>query len=188
MIPSVTLTSAGAALLAKTPAGESVPVTRWQIGTGALEPETSLDRTALVSPLKYIGVYSVTNKENQATVLGQFTNQGMDAFDFEELALLAQDPDIGEILMYYGNAFGQGEAIQAGTAQLREFIFGAQLTFYGQANVTAQVDQSLVFIPLSQKGQPDGVTPLGTDGLVPEQYLPELNKLDAVVQVSYNGG
>ena len=92
------------------------------------------------SPLKYIGVYSVTNKENQATVLGQFTNQGMDAFDFEELALLAQDPDIGEILMCYGNAFGQGEAIQAGTAQLREFIFGAQLTFYGQANVTAQVD------------------------------------------------
>ena len=112
MIPSVTLTSAGAALLAKTPAGESVPVTRWQIGTGALEPGTSLDRTALVSPLKYIGVYSVTNKENQATVLGQFTNQGMDAFDFEELALLAQDPDIGEILMCYGNAFGQGEAIQ----------------------------------------------------------------------------
>ena len=106
MIPSVTLTSAGAALLAKTPAGESVPVTRWQIGTGALEPGTSLDRTALVSPLKYIDVYSVTNKENQATVLGQFTNQSMDAFDFEELALLAQDPDSGEIVMCYGNAFG----------------------------------------------------------------------------------
>ena len=175
MIPSVTLTSAGAALLAKTPAGESVPVTRWQIGTGALEPETSLDRTALVSPLKYIGVYSVTNKENQATVLGQFTNQGMDAFDFEELALLAQDPDIGEILMCYGNAFGQGEAIQAGTAQLREFIFGAQLTFYGQANVTAQVDQSLVFIPLSQKGQPDGVASLDGEGKVPEEQLPEMN-------------
>ena len=28
----------------------------------------------------------------------------------------------------------------------------------------------------------------GQDGLVPEQYLPELNKLDAVIQVSYNGG
>lgn len=44
------------------------------------------------------------------------------------------------------------------------------------------------YIPKSEKGQPDGVTPLGSDGLVPEQYLPELNKLDAVVQVSYNGG
>ena len=175
MIPSVTLTSAGAALLAKTPAGESVPVTRWQIGTGALEPGTSLDRTALVSPLKYIGIYSVTNKETQATVLGQFTNQGMDAFDFEELALLAQDPDQGEVVLCYGNAFGQGEAIQAGTAQLREFIFGAQLTFSGQANVTAQVDQSLVFIPLSQKGQPDGVASLDGEGKVPEEQLPEMN-------------
>ena len=175
MIPSVTLTSAGAALLAKTPAGESVPVTRWQIGTGALEPGTSLDRTALVSPLKYIGIYSVTNKETQATVLGQFTNQGMDAFDFEELALLAQDPDQGEVVLCYGNAFGQGEAIQAGTAQLREFIFGTQLTFYGQANVTAQVDQSLVFIPLSQKGAAGGVASLDGEGKVPEEQLPEMN-------------
>ena len=32
VIPKVQLTSKGAALLAKVPAGEAVPVTRWQIG------------------------------------------------------------------------------------------------------------------------------------------------------------
>ena len=36
MIPSVKLTAAGAALLAKVPAGSGAPVTRWQIGTGVL--------------------------------------------------------------------------------------------------------------------------------------------------------
>ena len=32
MIPNIVLTSAGAALLAKIPAGEAARVTRWQIG------------------------------------------------------------------------------------------------------------------------------------------------------------
>ena len=36
MIPEMKLTSKGAALLAKVPAGTAVPVTKWQIGTGAL--------------------------------------------------------------------------------------------------------------------------------------------------------
>ena len=90
--------------------------------------------------------------------------------------------------MCYGNAFGAGEEIQPEAVQLREFIFGTQLKFSGDANMSGTIEQGLVFIPLSQKGQPDGVTPLGPDGLVPEQYLPELNKLDAVIQVTYNGG
>ena len=51
MIPSVKLTSAGAALLAKTPEGYPVPATRWQIGKGALPAGSSLDRTALVDPV-----------------------------------------------------------------------------------------------------------------------------------------
>ena len=40
MIPSVKLTAAGAALLAKVPAGSGAPVTRWQIGTGVLPAGT----------------------------------------------------------------------------------------------------------------------------------------------------
>ena len=175
MIPEMKLTSKGAALLAKVPAGTAVPVTKWQIGTGALAAGSSLDRAALVAQLKELPVSSVTNEGSTATILGQFTNTGMEAFPFEELGLMATDPDEGEVLICYGNAFGAGEKIQAGTAQLREFIFGAQLTFSGQANVTAQVDQSLVFIPLSQKGQPDGVASLDGEGKVPEEQLPEMN-------------
>lgn len=189
MIPNVKLTSAGAALLAKTPEGYAVPVTRWQIGKGALPSGSSLDRTALVDPVQYIGLYQVSNEGTEALVLGQFTNQEIwEAFSFEELGLFAQDPEKGEILMCYGNAFGAGEIIQAASEQLREFVFGTQLTFSENANVTCEIAQGLVFIPIAEKGQPDGVTPLGPDGLVPKQYLPEVNKLDAVVKVTYNGG
>lgn len=188
MIPSVKLTSAGAALLAKTPAGFAVPVNRWQIGKGALPSGGSLDRTALVDPLNYIDIYEVKNDGPHALVLGQFTNQEIfTSFSFEEIGLFAQDPDEGEILMCYGNAFGAGEVIQSATEQLREFVFGTQLTFSGDANVTCEIARGLVFIPMAEKGQPDGVTPLGPDGLVPERYLPELNKLDAVIQATYNG-
>lgn len=189
MIPSVKLTTAGAALLAKTPEGYPVPATRWQIGKGALPSGSSLDRTALVDPVEYLDLYDVQNQGTESLILGQFTNQGMESgFPFEEVGLLAQDPDVGEILMCYGNAFGAGEEIQPEAVQLREFIFGTQLKFSGDANMTGVIEQGLVFIPLAQQGQPDGVTPLGPDGLVPEQYLPELNKLDAVIQVTYNGG
>ena len=93
MIPEMKLTSKGAALLAKVPAGTAVPVTKWQIGTGALAAGSSLDRAALVAQLKELPVSSVTNEGSTATILGQFTNTGMEAFPFEELGLMATDPD-----------------------------------------------------------------------------------------------
>ena len=175
MIPEIKLTSAGAALLAKVPAGETVPLSRWQFGTGALAPGESIDRTALIAPIDYLEITSLENKETRSTVLGQFTNQGRETVSWEELGLLATDPDGGEILFCYGNAFGSGEKIQSGTEQLREFVFGTVLVFDSAENVTAVVDHGLVFIPLREKGQPSGVATLGTDGKVPSGQLPDMD-------------
>ena len=189
MIPSVKLTSAGAAMLAKTPEGYAVPVTRWQIGKGALPSGSSLDRPALVELVEDLPIYKVDNQGTKALILGQFTNQEtLEAFPFEELGLFAQDPEEGEILMCYGNAFGGGEVIQAASEQLREFTFGTQLEFSGEANILGVIDDGLVFIPLSEKGAPGGVAPLDENTKIPLQYLPDLNQLEAVVQVTYNGG
>ena len=188
MIPKVELTSKGAALLAKTPAGDAVPVSRWQFGTGALTTGESLDRAALVMPIDELPISSVENRGNQATVLGQFTNVGRPAFHWEELGLFATDPDEGEILMCYGNAYGAGEAIQAGSEQLREFVFGTVLLFSGAAYVTAVVDQSLVFIPREEKAQPGGVATLDDNGKVPKNQLPAVFLEAAPFQVYYNGG
>lgn len=188
MIPKVQLTSKGAALLTKVPAGEAVPVTRWQIGTGALASGESLDRTALVMPYEYITVSEIMEQGNRATVLGQFTNVGRSEFDWEELGLFADDPDEGEILMCYGNAYGAGERIQAGTEQLREFIFGTVLIFSGAASVNAVVDTSLVFIPRQEKAQPMGVATLDENGKVPRSQLPDGILAAGAFQIYYNGG
>lgn len=185
MIPNVKLTTAGAALLAKTPEGYPVPATRWQIGKGALPSGSSLDRTALVDPVEYLDLYDVQNQGTESLILGQFTNQGMESgFPFEEVGLLAQDPDVGEILMCYGNAFGAGEEIQPEAVQLREFIFGTQLKFSGEANMSGTIGQGLVFIPLSQRGQQNGVASLDSSGKVPEMQLPDSARLSNLEETS----
>lgn len=181
-LPVIVLTSAGAALLAKTPIGTSIPVTGWQIGTGALPAGTNLqNQTALVSTLAEVPIASVEPNENQCLITGQFVNTGMAAFDWEETGLFASDPDNGTILFAYGNSFGSGEAIPAGSSQLREIVFGAQLVFDVAANITAVINQGLVFatvmqlnqrIPYSEKGQPSGVATLDGSGKVPENQLP----------------
>lgn len=188
-IPKCILTKRGEALLAKTPTGAQIPVSRWQIGTGVLPPERAVeDMTALVAPLKHIPISSCQSSGNKCTILGQFVNTGMAAFVWEELGLWASDPEEGEVLMCYGNAFGAGEAIQAGSESLREFIFGTELIFSGQTRVTGRVDTALVFIPQAEKGQPEGVAPLDGTGKVPRRHLPDMELLRAAVQVSYNRG
>lgn len=168
-IPKCFLTKKGAALLAKTPVGQAVPVTRWQMGTGALPLEDDLeDMTALVQPLKYVPISSVTNSGRQCLVLGQFVNQGMDAFQWEELGLWAQDPEEGEILYAVGNARGDGEWIEGWAEKVREFIFGMELAFSGTANVTAEISRTLVFATLKDlEGKADLVK-----GKVPRAQLP----------------
>lgn len=44
------------------------------------------------------------------------------------------------------------------------------------------------YVMVSQIGQPEGVAPIGPDGTIPEQYIPNLGTIRANVQVSYNGG
>lgn len=148
-LDKIIVTSAGHALLAKTPQGVGAHVTRWQFGTGALPPQTALESvTALLEPLKFLPIASVANDGAQATVMGQFVNTDMDAFVWEELGLWASDPDEGEILFAYGNARGAGDLIEAGDVKLREFTFGVQVCFSSAAEVTFESQKSLIFATL----------------------------------------
>lgn len=197
-LPQIQLTNAGAALLAKTPLGDAIPVTGWQIGSGALPAGTDVrQQTALVNQVAQAPIAQVTPNGNQCLITGQYTNQNAQEFTWEETGLFATDPDNGTILFAYGNAFGEGEPIPAGTETLREIVFGCQLVFDVAANITATIDQGLIFatveqlqdyIPLTQKGADNGVATLGADGTVPLSQLPELSNLQASVQVTYNGG
>lgn len=177
-IPNCIVTNKGLALLAKTPAGEPVPVTRWQIGTGVLqEGQSEKDLTALISPLKYIPIASCQNTGNHCIVTGQFTNQGMTQFNFEELGLLATDPDEGEILYAVGEARGEGEVISSASEKLDEFIFAMDLVFDGTANVQVNITQSLIY---ATKEDLAGKADLDENGKVPSSQLDLSGKADLV--------
>lgn len=180
-IPNCVVTNKGLALLAKTPAGDPIPATRWQIGTGVLqEGQDEKDLAALISPLKYIPIASCQNTGNHSIITGQFTNQGMTAFSFEELGLWATDPDEGEILYAVGEARGRGEAISGASEKLDEFIFAMDLVFDGTANVTVNINKSLIYATqeeLDAKADVEdleGKADLGEDGKVLTSQLPQL--------------
>lgn len=195
-IPNCILTKKGQALLAKTPSGEAIPVTRWQMGTGVLAPELAAeDMTALVEPLQYVPISSCVSSGNKATILGQFVNTGLSEFVWEELGLWATDPDEGEILYAVGEARGNGETIEAGTVKLREFVFGMELSFDNAANVTTVIDTSLIFATkeeLEAKADQEdleGKADLGEDGKVLPSQLPVLGAWRRVFEVEqWTGG
>lgn len=189
-IPNCILTKKGQALLAKTPSGAEIPVTQWQMGTGVLAPELAVeDMTALVSPLQYLPISSCSTTGNKATILGQFVNTGMSEFVWEELGLLATDPDEGEILYAVGEARGNGETIEAGTVKLREFVFGMELSFDNAANVSTIIDTSLIFATREEldakadKADLDKKADLGEDGKVVPEQLPQLGAWRRVFEV-----
>lgn len=148
-LPDLILTRAGAAMLAKTPIGSEIPVTKWRIGTGKLpDGEDPRDRTQLVAPLRELPIASVKNDGNQCLIKGQLVNTEMDAFTWRETGLYATDPDDGEILYAYGYE-SDGAEIPAGATQLREVEFGVELVFDTAANVTAVIHKTLVFATLA---------------------------------------
>ncbi len=203
-LPQIQLTNAGAALLAKTPLGNTVEVTGWQIGSGALPQGADIrNQTALVQTVASVPIAQVSPDGNQCLITGQYSNQGAQAFTWEETGLFANDPDSGSILFAYGNSFGDGEPIPAGTETLREIVFGGQFVFDVVANITATIDQGLVFatvkqlqdyVPLTQKGEANGVASLDGSGKVPLAQISDaiarvsqLNKAGPAVVVGASG-
>lgn len=173
-LPNLVLTNAGATLLAKSPIGSPIPVTKWQIGTGVLPDGTNLrTRTKLVSVYTDVDIARVENDGNECVVTGNFVNKGYGAFTWTETGLFAQDPDVGEILYAYGNAGSDGGVpIPAGTTQYREVEFGVQLVFDVAANVTSTVSQSMIYATRADlKTKADLV-----GGQVPYTQIPHLTR------------
>ena len=140
------LTNKGADLLAKAQIGEKIEYTKVQIGNGTMpDGSSATSMTALVSPLKTLQISSMKVHQKQATIRVNFTNQGLDAFWWMEVGLFANDPTEGEILYAYANAGNQEKADYI-PAILTEFAFEMIMQIENAINVTAIIDDSLVYV------------------------------------------
>lgn len=112
------ITDAGSLLIAKVMASKgTITFTRIVMGDGYM-PSSQLPEhmTAVVSPKAEMEVTKCEVTGSGAAVVGGRYDNSEQSQDFEwrELGLYAQDPDLGEILYSYGNTGSSAETIPAG--------------------------------------------------------------------------
>ena len=223
---NVTLTNGGAGVLAKCIGGKQLVFTKMSMGDGRYSGQ-SQDAAALVSVKANLTIAKITVKDGTATIRSVLQYKSVETgFTWREIGLFARDPDTqAEVLYAYGNAGEQGDYIPGSSeATLDEKIINIRAMISSAANVTAVIDESLVFatqqdlsahedntnihvtteqkaswdaketpegaqakadqakadaeaasIPLTAKGQANGVASLDGTGKVPTAQLPAMN-------------
>lgn len=143
------LTNKGRALQTKAQTGAQLHYTRVAIGDGSLNGQSILDLNALISQKKTMPVSKLRIlTEGKAVVGSVLSNQDLTTgFYFRELGVFAQDPDLGEVLYCYANAGANAEYIPAaGGSDIIEKFIDAVVIIGNAANVTATIDESLIFL------------------------------------------
>lgn len=173
------LTDQGADLLAKAQIGKLLQFTRVQIGEGALPNGTVISSvTSLISPLKYLPISKKFSASQQVTTQLQFSNSGIGReFWWMEVGLFATDPDKGEILYAYGNAYNTTTADKI-PATLTEFTFNMIMPIGNATNVTAIIDESLIYptiLEMKQAVSVKGITSGSGTNLTATVDLPQIN-------------
>ena len=141
----VTLTSAGAALMAKCLAGQTLTFTAVQLGDGDA-PVPFVDMGALAAVKKTLPISQITRKDTTASIKAvlDFTSVTED-FQWREVGLIARDPDTGADVLYcYGNAGDKGDWITGGVAATAKRINITALVS-SVAQVTAVIDNTQIY-------------------------------------------
>jgi hypothetical protein len=165
--PNMVITNQGVALYAKVQAGAALNFTRMQIGSGQLgsgqDPATL---TALITPISFFAINSMSTTGNTAHVKGIFENTNINSNTYScELGLFATDPNIGEILYAYANAGAQGDNIPPISAGPFAKQYQINSAVGNATNVTASIP-AMAYAPLnspSLTGDPTTPTPAAND-------------------------
>lgn len=147
----LTITNKGIALQAKAQAGSELHYTRVAIGDGYLGGQSIATLTDLISEKKSLDITKLKVLGSGKAVIGAvLTNQNIvTGFYFREIGIFADDPDEGEILYAYANAGNNAEYIPPGGGPDVVEKHIDSIVVVGQTeNVTATIDQSLVFATL----------------------------------------
>lgn len=165
------LTQGGTVLLAKALAGQQLEFKYVTLGSGvgSGNPE---EATSLVN--KVADLFIVNYKRLDTSVIVEAVleyNSVPQGFTWTELGVIAIDPDTQEEVLYMYDYVQIGEVIPpAGAATQIEKQIRISTYVSNAANVTAEINESLINIPKSDIGQPNGVAPLNEDGVLDIQY------------------
>ena len=178
--PKMTLTNVGQALQTKVLAGAKLTFTRIALGDGQLNGQPISPLTNMIHQTASVPVDSVrVVSSNTCQASGFFSNADIAAgFKWRETGLFAQDPDVGEILYGYTNAGDAGDWIPTvQDTRIEKYIY-CSVSVANATTVNITIPSSDSFIPLSQKGQPNGVATLDENGKLTESQKPTYSAAD----------
>ena len=171
------LTLTGTRYMAKVAAGERLVITRSEFGSGFLSVGLS-ERTALVEPLGEMAITKNRVEDNTMVLTAQFSNKKgdtlLDPFHLAEIGLYGKiegESDYPEALIAYANAKTADKADYI-PATLTEFLINWVLTVSNAENVTATLDESLVYVTADAFGEELRKKADLVDGKVPEDQIP----------------
>ena len=147
------LTAAGETLLAKAQIGQELHFSKMQIGQGTFQDGTDITGLQeLIDPVKDISIIGMETANKTAKVKGYFSNKGISVpFYWREVGLFVDDADLGTVLYAYGYAAVSADRIPTYSVSPTEFTFIMAAVVGNAANITATIDESLIFVPASRK-------------------------------------
>ncbi len=203
----LTPTAAGRALLAKAQQGAVMEFTGVRIGSGSLGSRDPDTLTNVITTVKTCPITSVSRQNEKTYVKFVLTQDNTSAYYLREMALMAKDPDSGEIAYMYANDGQNAELIPVpgATAFEREITVIVILSnvetvtasiqsgaYAGKEEFEAHISDNVRHITSAEREMWNKKVGLGTDGKIPSSYLPEqgtpsLGDLDGTLSVK-NGG
>lgn len=174
--PKLILTNAGITLQTKVLGGVPLQLTRIGMGDGELNGTPIAALTQLIHQTATVEInQGKIMGANTYQVAGFFSNQDITTgFWWREVGVFAIDPDVGEVLYCYANAGDAGDYIPTAADQRIEKYIYCSITVSNASSVTIEIPASDTFIPMSEKGVPDGVATLDATGKVPGEQIPPL--------------
>lgn len=135
------ITNQGRALLTKVLAGGPLLLTRVMFGDGKLSGQNPKALVELISP-KEAGTATVPVVQDESVVFTvQYQNNGQSMFVLNEYGVFAEDPDEGEILLYYATLGDYPQYVMPGLGDIRRFPVSITLSA-NDVNVTLAFDAS----------------------------------------------
>lgn len=175
---NLTFTNRGLNLLSKGQSGTPIQITKIKVGDGQLGSSSILDLNDLKNAVAELNIErKQVMPSNQILISAVLRNQDYTSgFYLREFGIMANDPELGEILYAYVNAGTLADYIPAPSSAQVVKELEAVLQFGNASNVTITVN-SLGMISKDMIDKSSGVAGIGADGKIKLEFIPtaELN-------------